>query len=199
MPADQPISELTSLLSTATIEDDRSIDRLVPYVYDELRQIAHRQLMRVRSGQTYCTTELVHEAYLRLVDQTRASWQDRLHFLAASARAMRHILIDYARRSGRIKRGGGQIRITLDESMISGGDRAQVFIALDKALNQLAMLSPRLAQVVELRFFGGMNEGEMAELLGMSERTVRRDWRKAKAWLADALAEPDADQREGRS
>ena len=183
---------ITSLLVEAGRGDEEARHALWQSVYEDLRQIAHRELYRRRPGQTLQTTALVNEAYLKLVDQTPAGWENRLHFFAVAARAMRHILIDYARQRHRQKRGGGQAHVALDEAVVVAHERAETFLALDKALTHLATLNERWAQIVEYRFFGGMTEAEMAQLFGVSERTVRRDWRKAKAWLATALAEPDA-------
>lgn len=186
---------ITALLTEAGRGNPEALNRLWDSIYDDLRRIAHRELYRWRPGQTLQTTALVNEAYLRLVDQTGADWNDRLHFFAVAARAMRHILIDYARQRSRQKRGGGQPLLPLDEAVVAAEQRAETFLVLDRALTRLAVLNERLAQLVECRFFGGMTEAEIALLFGVSERTVRRDWRKAKAWLADALAEspPDTD------
>lgn len=187
-----PSDNITALLAEAGQGDREAADQLWQSIYDDLRRIAHRELYRRRPGQTLQTTALVNEVYLKLVDQTRADWNDRLHFFAVAARAMRHILIDYARQRGRQKRGGGRPHVALDEAVVAAEQRSETFLALDKALTRLAALNERLAQVVEYRFFGGLTEEEIAHLLGVSERTVRRDWRKAKAWLADALAESAA-------
>lgn len=165
----------------------RPVDRLLPLVYEELRRIAHRQLRRERPGHTLNTTALVHEAYLRLVDQTRARWVDRAHFFAVAAGVMRRILVDYARRFRAAKRGGDAQRVDLDAAELSLDQRSEVLIGLDEALGRLAELNPRLSQVVEYRFFGGMTEEETAEALGVTDRTVRRDWMKAKAWLSREL------------
>lgn len=184
---------ITALLAEAGCGNEEARHALWQTVYADLRKIAHRELYRRRPGQTLQTTALVNETYLKLVDHTPAAWENRLHFFAIAATAMRHILIDYARQRHRQKRGGGQVPVALDEAVVVAHERAEVFLALDKALTQLATLNERWAQVVEYRFFGGMTETEVASLLGVSERTVRRDWRKAKAWLATALAEPDTD------
>jgi RNA polymerase sigma factor (TIGR02999 family) len=168
------------------------MDRLMPLVYDELRAVARRQLRRLRPGQTLDTTALVHEAYLRLVDQTAAAWQDRAHFLSVAGVAMRHILVDAARRRIAKKRGGEGLRITFDE-LRPGQDgtdasrRAVEILDLDEALTSLAARNERLRRLVELRFFAGLTEEETAQTLGTSERTVRRDWLKARAFLFLAL------------
>ena len=174
--------------------DAAALERVLPLVYGELRRIARRELRRERSDHTLSTTALVNEAYLKLVDQTRAGWTNRAHFLAVAAQAMRRILVDYARRHRAAKRGGAQRPLTLDDAA-PGGDaatvadeRAELLVALDGALTQLAELDPRLARVVECRFFGGLTEQETAAALGITDRTVRRDWVKAKGWLYQALA-----------
>lgn len=168
--------------------DDRAADRLFPLVYEELRRIAHLHLRRERTGHTLGTTALVHEAYLKLVDISRVEWRDRVHFLSMAARAMRRILVDYARQHRADRRGGGVIPLTLDEALEPSVDaQADELIALDEALTQLGALSPRLVQVVEHRFFAGMSEDETAEALQLTSRTVRRDWVKARGWLRQAL------------
>jgi RNA polymerase sigma factor (TIGR02999 family) len=170
--------------------DDRAADRLFPLVYDELRRIAHRHLRRERTGHTLGTTALVHEAYLKLVDITRVEWRDRVHFLSMAARAMRRILVDYARQHRAERRGGGVTPLALDEALdLSVETQADELIALDDALTRLGGLSPRLVQVVEHRFFAGMSEEETAEALAVDSRTVRRDWVKARGWLRQALGD----------
>lgn len=190
--------DVTQLLVDFQEGDPEAANRLWSEVYDELRRMAHHKLRHERQGHTMSTTALVHEAYLKLVDQTRVEWEDRLHFFAMSSRIMRNILIDYARRRSAQKRGGNAPHINLDDAIVSADMSAQVFLALDDALKQLTSIDERLGRVVEYRFFGGMQEKEIAEVLGISKRTVRRDWRKAKAWLARALNEnPGGDtQRE---
>jgi RNA polymerase sigma factor (TIGR02999 family) len=163
----------------------------VPLVYRELRAIAHRQLggaMPARGGSaTLSPTALVHEAYLKLAGDPRRSWRDRTHFLALAAVAMRHILVDRARARTTLKRGGGLAQVTLDEGALAGEDQPEALLALDEALEQLASLAPRLARVVELRFYGGLSEDEIAEVLGVTTRTVQRDWAKARVLLRRAL------------
>jgi len=184
--------EVTQLLAAVRQGDGSAMDRLMTLVYDELRAVARRQLRRWRPGQTLDTTALVHETYLRLVDQAGASWQDRAHFLSVAGVAMRHILVDAARRRVAKKRGGEGLRITLDEL---GPDRggtdafrqAVEILDLDEALTSLAARNERLSRLVELRFFAGLTEEETARTLGTSERTVRRDWLKARAFLFHAL------------
>ena len=175
MPSDDPPrGRITELLLELGHGDERAADVLVPLVYDELRRIASRQLSRVGSGHTLTPTGLVHEAYLRLVDQTRAQWVNRAQFFAVAARLMRRILVDHARRVRAGKRGGGWERLALDDAQIPIEERAGELIALDDALERLAALNPRLSQVVECRFFGGMTEEETAAALGVTDRTVRR-------------------------
>jgi RNA polymerase sigma factor (TIGR02999 family) len=190
-------TEVAQLLAAARQGDAGAMDRLMILVYDELRAVAHRQLRRWRSGQTLGTTALVHEAYLRLVDQAGASWQDRTHFLSVAGVAMRHILVDAARRRMAKKRGGEGLRIELDELRPSQGgpdasSRAVEILALDEALTSLAVRNERLSRLVELRFFAGLTEEETAQTLGTSERTVRRDWLKARAFLFHVLSERSA-------
>lgn len=180
--------QVTNLLQEWGEPGERDIfERLLPLIYDDLHRIAHRQLGRERIGHTLSTTALVHEAYLRLVDQSRARWTDRVHFFAVAARVMRRVLVDYARRYRAAKRGGGAPHVDLDQAEVPLDERSETLIALDAALDRLAGLNPRLSQVVECRFFGGMTEEETAEALGVTDRTVRRDWVKAKAWLSREL------------
>jgi len=167
-------------------------ESLFPLLYDELRRIAHRQLAVERPGHTLSTTALVHEAYVKLADQTRAQFESRAHFLAVAAQAMRRILVTHARKVRAEKRGGTWHRLDLDQVDIPVEERAEALVMLDGALDRLATLSPRLSQVVECRFFGGMTEAETASALGVTERTVRRDWVKAKGWLLT-----DLDPRDG--
>jgi len=183
--------EITGLLAAARQGDGSATQRLMALVYDELRAMARRQLRRRRPGQTVTTTALVHEAYLKLVDHEGVTWQDRSHFFSVAALAMRHILVDSARRRVAKKRGGEDVRITLDELRLGGEPdaeaRAVEVLAVDRALEALAALNERLSQLVELRFFAGLTEEETAQVMGTSERTVRRDWRKARAFLFQAL------------
>ncbi len=169
--------------------DVENVREVTPHLYDELRRIAHYQLRRERSDHTLNTTALVHEAYLRLADNDDSNWENRTHFLALSARVMRHILIDYARKRSALKRGGDQVRVTFNDEFHGGDMRMAQLIALDNALKQLAEQDERLARVVELRFFGGLTEKEIGDVVGVSARTVRRDWRKARAWLSLTMKE----------
>jgi len=164
--------------------DQSALERLIPLVHDELHRLAHRYMLRERPDHTLQTTALLNEAYLRLIDASRVEWRNRAHFFAISANLMRRILVDFARSRGYQKRGGNLHKVELDEGRIASPGRSVDLIALDDALNALAALDPRHAQVVELRFFGGLGEEEAAEVLGVSSRTVKRDWAMAKAWLA---------------
>jgi RNA polymerase sigma factor (TIGR02999 family) len=162
-------------------------EALFPELYDELRRIAHRHLGAERTGHTLSTTALVHEAYVKLADQTRARFSSRVHFLSVAALAMRRILVTHARKVHAEKRGGGRERLDLDQVDIPVEQRAEALVELDGALDRLATLNPRLSRIVECRFFGGMSEEETASALGITARTVRRDWVKAKGWLLQDL------------
>jgi RNA polymerase sigma factor (TIGR02999 family) len=166
-----------------------TLDRLMPVVYEELRAIARRQLARRAPGGTLSTTGLVHEAYLKLVDQSRVTWHDRAHFFALASVAMRHVLVDRARARLTTKRDGAFVRITLDRVEIAGADQAELLLQLNDAIDRLAAVEPRFARVVDCRFFGGLDEKEIAEALGVTVRTVQRDWAKARMLLRRALAE----------
>jgi RNA polymerase sigma factor (TIGR02999 family) len=180
-------ADITGLLLAWRAGDAGALDRLFPLIYDELRRIARRQLNREQSGHTLDSTALVHEAYLKLVDQTRVAWVDRSHFLAIAARAMHRILVDSARQYRASKRGNAPERVPLEDGTLVVEDRADTLLALDEAITQLAQVDERLSRVVECRFFGGLTEEETAQALGVTARTVRRDWTKAKGWLHRAL------------
>lgn len=182
MPAD-----ITELLLAHGGGDAAALDRLVPLVYDDLRRIARGQLRRRRTGDTLNTTGLVHEAYVRLVDQTRASWRDRGHFFAVSAIAMRQIVVDHARRRMRAKRGGDRVTVPLDDVQEPAAREAGRILEIDEALEKLAKVDRRLVQVVECRYFAGLTEEETAAALGVSVRTAQREWFKARAWLRQEL------------
>lgn len=183
-----PISNSASI---SALTSPGAAESLFPLLYEELRRIAHRQLRGERPGHTLCTTDLVHEAYVKLADQTRAQFASRAHFLAVAAQAMRRILVAYARKVGAEKRGGKWRRLDLDQVDIPIEERAEALVVLDGALDRLTALNPRLAQIVECRFFGGMTEEETATALGVTDRTVRRDWVKAKGWLLSDLESSD--------
>jgi len=178
-----PPQEVTQLLVDWGNGNQAALDRLMPVVYTELRQLAHRYMRRERPGHTMQTTALIHEAYLRLVDQNQVRWQHQAHFFGIAARLMRQILIEHARSRTRAKRGGGVGTISLDEAAIVSQARATELLALDDALERLATMDPRKSQVVELRFFGGLSVEEAAQVLNIAPNTVLRDWRMAKAWL----------------
>ena len=179
--------EVTRLLVAYRDGDQNAFERLVPMVYDDLRRIARAHLRRKRAGHTLNTTVLVHEAYLRLVDQSHANFEDRQHFLSVCARAMRQIIISNARKHAAAKRGGGEKRVVLDEDRLGGGQDAEWLLSLDRALERLGERDERLARVVECRYFAGLNEEETAQALGTSLRTVQRDWMRARAWLREDL------------
>lgn len=176
-----------SVLSELRSGSRESLDRLVPLLYQQLRAIAHRQIVRRANGGTLDTTGLVHEAYLKVVNQSRAGVRDRAHFLALVSLAMRHVLVDRAKARLRLKRGGSRTRITLKEDRIAPDDQPEALLHLDEALGWLAQLEPRLSRVVECRFFAGLSEDEIAEVLGVTVRTVQRDWAKARMLLRRAL------------
>jgi RNA polymerase sigma factor (TIGR02999 family) len=177
----------TDLLLRARAGQPDAVDGIFPVVYEELRRLAHRHLSGEPGVRTLGTTELVHEAYLRLVDQTRVQWNDHAHFLAVAAMAMRRILVDRARSRRTLKRGGARVSVPLDSIDLSLDDRAELLVALDEALGRLRALDERQARVVECRFFGGMTEDETAEALGIGVRTAKRDWAKARSWLYTEL------------
>lgn len=178
---------VTSLLLDARSGAPGVLDELFPLVYDELRRLAQSQLRGESEGHTLQATALVHEAYVRLVDQTRAQWQNRAQFMAVAACSMRRVLVDYARRYRAAKRGGGWQRIELEDVQLPLAGRADALIELDDALERLAALNPRLTRVIECRYFGGLTEEETATALNVTDRTVRRDWIKARGWLAREL------------
>jgi RNA polymerase sigma factor (TIGR02999 family) len=179
--------EVTNLLVKWSGGDKAALDELMPLIHEELRLRARRYIERERPGHTLQTTALVNEAYVRLVNQKGIQWQDRAHFFAVSARVMRHILVDYARSKGYVKRGGGNVRVTLDQAATVSAEQAGELLALDEALKNLANIYPRRSQVVELRYFGGLNNEEVAVILKVTTKTVERDWRYARAWLYEQL------------
>lgn len=182
-------SDLTQLLVDWSAGDEAAFGKLMPAVYDELHLLASRYLRRERSDHTLQTTALVHEAYLRLIDQDRIQWQNSLQFFGLAAQMMRRILVDHARRHSYAKRGGGQRRISLEEAPEVSVERAADVVAVDEALTRLSEIDAELARIVELRFFGGFKSAEIGELMGISVPTVTRKWRLAKAWLYRYLAE----------
>lgn len=180
--------EITQLLVDWSKGDEFALDHLFPLVYDELHRMASGFMRRQPSGHTFQTTELIHEAYLKLARQGEKDWQNRAHFFGVAATAMRHILVDYARSKQSQKRGGWQERVTLAENLSGSEKSAGDIVALNDALNHLAGLDERKSRVVELKFFGGLSIGEIAEVLKLSPDTVKRDWRFARTWLLRELA-----------
>ena len=183
---------VTELLVAWSAGDEESLKRLTPLVYDELRRLARRHLARER-GESLQPTALVHEAYLRLLDQRSVNWQNRAHFFAIAARLMRRILIDHARRRVAERRGGGAVHVPLDDAGQVSLERSGELLALDEALDELATVDARKSQVVELRFFGGLSVQETAAALGVSEVTVIRDWSTARAWLHRSITGSTSD------
>jgi len=182
-------SKVTQLLHDWSDGDREALDKLIPIVYEELRRQAARYLRRERPGHTLQTTALIHEAYLRLIDQKNVRWQNRAHFFAIAAQLMRRILVDHARGRQAAKRGGSDIKLPLEEGMIGSEGREVDLVALDEALERLASIDPQQSRVVELKFFSGLSVEETAEVLGVSQRTVKRDWNVAKAWLRREISE----------
>jgi RNA polymerase sigma-70 factor, ECF subfamily len=173
----------TDWLLRAGAGDPDAMEKVFPLVYEEMRRLAHRYLEREDPGHTFATTDLVHEAYFKLIDQAQVKWTGRAHFMAIAATAMRRILVDHARRHRSGKRGGGLPLVALDGAEAVADQPAELLLALDDALDRLRELAPRHARVVECRFFGGMTEQETAEALGIGLRTAKRDWAKARTWL----------------
>lgn len=178
-----PTEEITELLANWSRGEKAALERLVPLVYPELRRIAKRQMARENPDHTLQTSALINEAYLKLVDREKVDWRNRAHFFAVSAQVMRHILIDHARKYLYNKRGAGAQHVPLEEATIAEEKRSTELVALDEALNALATLDPRRSQIVELKFFGGLNAEQISEIIGISPSTVQREWRAAKAWL----------------
>ena len=184
-------SEVTQLLVDWQNGSTEALDRLMPLVYSELRSIAARYLSRERVGHTLQSTSLVHEAYLKLIDQRRVQWQNRAHFLGIAAQMMRRILVDHARTAHRLKRGGAQPALSLDEAMeVAAAPREIDLLALDEALDRLAVIDLQQSRLVELRFFSGLTIEEAAVALGTSPGTVKRDWTSARAWLFQEMSRP---------
>ena len=194
MPTPSPSQqEVTQLLGAWRGGDEGALEKLIPLVQPELHRLAHYYMSREHAGHTLQTTELLDEAYLRLVDDPNRNWQSRTHFIAAAAQLMRRIMVDHARERRSLKRGGGALKVTLDEAALVTDSRSEELLALDEALERLAAQDPRKSQIVELRYFGGLTVAETAEFLKVGQRTVEREWNMAKAWLYRALSgeEPD--------
>jgi RNA polymerase sigma factor (TIGR02999 family) len=182
---------VTQLLQQWSHGDDSALVELTPLVYEELRRLAHHYMEGQSPNHTLQTTALVNEAYLRLADQTNPSWQNRAHFFAVAARAMRQIVVDYARSQRSQKRGGGALKVELDETAIVSPEQSKEIVDLHEALERLDTLDSRKARVVELKFFGGLNYDEIAEVLKIARRTARRDWEFARIWLYRELHSVD--------
>lgn len=192
-PTPRAAATPTELLLAWNEGEPEALERLVPLVHDELRRLAQRYMSRERVDHTLQATALVNETYLRLIDIKRIKWQNRAHFFAMSARLMRRILVDMARAHGNQKRGDGAPHVSLDQSVLVSSEQAPNLVALDDALRELAKIYPRQSDVVELRFFGGLEIDETAEALHVSPDTVKRDWRFAKLWLLRELSGRDAE------
>ena len=180
--------EVTQLLSDWSGGDEGALGRLISLVQPELHRLAHHYMSRERTGHTLQTTALLDEAYLRLVDNTKRNWQNRAHFVAAVAQLMRRIMVDHARQRHSLERGSGALKVTLDDAALVTETRSEELLALDEALERLAVQDQRKSQIVELRYFGGLTTQEMAAFLKLSHRTVEREWNMAKAWLYRALS-----------
>jgi RNA polymerase sigma factor (TIGR02999 family) len=181
--------EVTQLLMAWNDGDQSALERLIPLVHAELHRIARRYMRNERAGHTLQTSALINEAYLRLIDAQQVHWQNRAHFFGIAAQLMRRVLVDFARSRSYKKRGGGALQVSLDETMVITKERGEDLVALDEALSSLSELDERKGRVVEMRFFGGLSEKEIAEALTVSQETVRRDWRLAKSWLRRRLSE----------
>jgi RNA polymerase sigma factor (TIGR02999 family) len=190
-----PTDDVTELLHAWTNGDASALDRLVPLVYQELHSLARRHMRQERADHTLQATSLINEAYLRLIDVNRIQWQSRAHFIAVAAQTMRRILVEFARRRHRHKRGGDVVLVALDESHDIGHDKGADLVALSDALTALASFDARMGQVVELRFFGGLSVEETADVLHVSPETVMRDWKTAKAWLLRELSHGNPENR----
>lgn len=193
MPSISP-QEVTQLLADWGRGDKSAFDKLFPLVHEELRRIAQRQMSHERPGHTLQATALVNEAYLKLAGNEGFEWRDRAHFYAVCAQVMRHVLIDHARAHARDKRGGGAVQVSFNDAIALSEQRAEELVALDEALRSLEHLDPQKGRIVEMRYFGGLSIEETAEVLDISPRTVRREWRRSKAWLYRMISEGVADE-----
>lgn len=185
---ERPTHQVTQLLIAWSNGDKTALDKLMPLIHEELLRLAHHYMSRERPGHTLQTTALVDEAYLRLVNRKEVRWQNRAHFFAIAAHLMRGILVDHARSHAYAKRGGGARKIELEETTVVSQERAAEVVALDEALKELATFDPQQSRIVELRFFGGLTIEQTAEALGLSPATIKREWRSAKTWLYQELA-----------
>jgi RNA polymerase sigma-70 factor (ECF subfamily) len=190
-----PVPGVTALLRAWSEGDEGALERLLPLVEAELRRLARAYMARERGGHTLQPTALINEAFLRLIDARHVRWQDRAHFVGIAARLMRRVLVDHARSRGYQKRGGGAARVTLTDALAVTPGPALDLVALDRALEALSVEDPRKAKVIELRFFGGMSVEETAEVLHLSNDTIKRDWRLGKLWLLRALEGEPVEQR----
>ena len=188
-----PSQQVTQLLADWSGGDSGALEKLIPLVQPELHRLAHHYMGREAIGHTLQTTALLNEAYLQLVDDPKRNWQNRTHFVAAAAQLMRRIMVDHARERRALKRGGGALKVSLDDAALVTEQRSEELLALDEALEKLAVLDPRKSQIVELRYFGGLTIEEAAAFLRMSHRSVEREWTMAKAWLYRALSGKEAD------
>lgn len=186
---DDSSHQITLLLVDWSKGDENALDKLMPLVYEELRRMARSYMRRQPSGHTFQTTELIHEAYLKIAAGGEKQWQNRAHFFGVAGKAMRHILVDYARSKNRGKRGNWQDRVTFVEDVAVSSGRSEEIIALDDALNQLAVLDERKVRVVEMKFFGGLSAEEIAGVLKVSPETIKRDWSFARTWLLRELSD----------
>jgi RNA polymerase sigma factor (TIGR02999 family) len=193
MPTSSP-EEVTQLLAAWGSGDQAALNQLMPLVYDELHQIAHRYLRRERADHTLQTTALVNEAYLKLVGEQNKDWQNRVHFFAVAANMMRHLLVDYARTRNRARRGGGAQQVPLDDALIVSHERATELLKLDDALQSLEKFDARKSRIAELRYFGGLSVEETAEVLRVSTTTILREWRLTKAWLHHEMSRGGNDE-----
>jgi RNA polymerase sigma-70 factor, ECF subfamily len=187
--------DVTRLLVDWSNGDQAALDKLLPLVNDELRRLARRYMRRESPGHTLQTSALINEAFLRLIDQQRVRWQNRAHFFGVAAQLMRRVLIDHARSHRYAKRGGGALKVSLDEAAAVTEARAAELLAVDEALEKLTKMDARKGRIVELRFFGGLTEVETAEVIGVSLPTAQREWRAAKAWLRRMLTDEKTDEK----
>ena len=191
--AASPQQQVTQLLCDWRSGDGDALEKLVPLIQPELQRLAHHYMSRERAGHTLQTTALVNDAYLRLADDSHPQWQNRAHFFAAAAQLMRRIMVDHARRRQALKRGGGALMVELDEARVATESRAAELLELDEALEKLALFDRRKAEVVEMRYFGGLTMEEIAEVLKIHVNTVTRDWAAARAWLFATLSGENMD------